>query len=468
MPTHRLRATIVGGIGFFFISLLLLFYFFAPTQLFASHSVVKFELHELEGVISDPELQWIVYLCALLYFAMLVIPQCRIYAHSSWILKGLVWIVCTILIGTVTYLMAYSTASQSTKALMLIAGAALGQGVAVLRMFPRRCDVLLRLLIVGILSILSGVSILGSHNTSGSEYHGQIRWSWPWDNPNIYGLLMGVGIMLALGGIVWDLIRQTRIPSQGRGSMFALRYVVVILCSVTAFLIGNALLRSYSRGAWLATLCGTFYLARRAVKELKFHTSNRIRYLCNHTALVIMVIVSLVVLEFWHFRQAASRPLRRAISVGNVNDFSWRNRIAAWQGALRITAEYPFLGAGWNNPEVLYEQYYLPIRLEDGNAIQMNDYLILGATLGIPALFCFVMYVWLGLFETDEITFLKDQLRCSSPESEDVNLREVNWLRVTCRAGALVLAIGFWFDGGLFKLPTAIMFWTLIEFGRKV
>lgn len=37
--------------------------------------------------------------------------------------------------------------------------------------------------------------------------------------------------------------------------------------------------------------------------------------------------------------------------------------------------------------------------------------------------------------------------------------------RVACRAGALVLIVAFWFDGGLFKLPTAALFWMLLELG---
>jgi hypothetical protein len=28
------------------------------------------------------------------------------------------------------------------------------------------------------------------------------------------------------------------------------------------------------------------------------------------------------------------------------------------------------------------------------------------------------------------------------------------------------LAVGFWFDGGLFKLATASLFWILLELGR--
>ena len=38
-------------------------------------------------------------------------------------------------------------------------------------------------------------------------------------------------------------------------------------------------------------------------------------------------------------------------------------------------------------------------------------------------------------------------------------------LSATCHAGAMVLLVGFWFDGGLFKLPTAATFWILLELG---
>jgi hypothetical protein len=41
----------------------------------------------------------------------------------------------------------------------------------------------------------------------------------------------------------------------------------------------------------------------------------------------------------------------------------------------------------------------------------------------------------------------------------------LEWLKTTCRAGAIVLAVGFWFDGGLFKLATASVFWILLELG---
>ncbi len=39
-------------------------------------------------------------------------------------------------------------------------------------------------------------------------------------------------------------------------------------------------------------------------------------------------------------------------------------------------------------------------------------------------------------------------------------------LRAACRAGALAMLVAFWFDGGLFKLATAAVFWILLELSQ--
>jgi len=79
---------------------------------------------------------------------------------------------------------------------------------------------------------------------------------------------------------------------------------------------------------------------------------------------------------------------------------------------------------------------------------------MLGATLGIPALFCFSMYIWLSL---------KGKAESRKQKAE---IQEAGWLRTVCHASAIVLLIGFWFDGGLFKLPTGATFWILLELGN--
>ena len=39
--------------------------------------------------------------------------------------------------------------------------------------------------------------------------------------------------------------------------------------------------------------------------------------------------------------------------------------------------------------------------------------------------------------------------------------------KTACRAGALMLLVAFWFDGGLFTLATASVFWILLELGNE-
>ena len=76
---------------------------------------------------------------------------------------------------------------------------------------------------------------------------------------------------------------------------------------------------------------------------------------------------------------------RRAVSVANANDFSWRNRVAAWEGALQMMSERSWFGFGWNQPERVYDQFYRPSWLPEVGAFQLNDYLTLGTSLGVAA-----------------------------------------------------------------------------------
>jgi O-antigen ligase len=188
-------------------------------------------------------------------------------------------------------------------------------------------------------------------------------------------------------------------------------------------------------------------------------------------------MVSLGVLGFWGFRQADGGMVRRAYSVANANDFSWRNRVAAWEGSLQMMAERPWFGFGWNQPERVYDQFYRSSAVPEGAAIQLNDYFILGTTLGIPALACFVLYVLLALTSHPrpaptplpsafpDSTFRTPHSALRTRLALDFGLWTLDYSAV-CRAAAVVLLVGFWFDGGLFKLATAAPFWILLELGR--
>ena len=122
--------------------------------------------------------------------------------------------------------------------------------------------------------------------------------------------------------------------------------------------------------------------------------------------------------------------------------------------------DHPF-GVGWNKAVGEYEKNYSPPE-DSAMAITMNSYLMLGTELGLPGLLCFVSYVALRL--------KSPKSKVQSPKSGngaalDIGHRTLDSTQVACRAGVLMLLVAFWFDGGLFTLATASVFWILLELG---
>ena len=453
------------------------------------------------------------------------------------------WLVGAMFISAVTYALNYSA---STQALTFLAGAVIGQGMAVWAGFQSRKQKaesgsgFVLLVVVLFVMFLAVASFWRSELAPGYEYHGQARWSGPWTNPNIYGLLMGAGMVLAVG----TAVRGWRIED-GRWK----KSLCVVLSSLAAILLARGLWHSYSRGAWVAAACGLAYLAgeginceirrlragnflrssrgdeahlseseigkqkaendrvsfllrgapqRRSgataarrllpgIRIFRFSGDSSISWFQKNWLPLSVVLFSVVVLGLSQFRQSDWLPARRVFSATNVNDFSWRNRVVAWEGALQMVADKPWFGFGWNQPERMYNYYYRPAKVEEAAAIQMNDYLTLGASVGLPALSCFAIYLWLTIFAGRARHFrrrpaMAGQAVRAAREQPDggaqgtdapyrhpasiLDLQSSAWLAATCRAGAIVLAIGFWFDGGLFKVATASTFWILLELGR--
>ncbi len=345
----------------------------------------------------------------------------------------------------------------------------------------------------------------------GMEFHyrGVRRWEGVWDNPNIYGLLMGVGLTLATG----LLVSSSRLQVSGCGgaargflSPFT-RHLSRALLFAAAGLCSFGLLKSYSRGAWLGTAVGIgvllwhwIHCGPSEMREGDASTvaanlagqplSPRVGWVSRLKAQLRLnwlpgsiLLLSLFVLVFWQFRDTESRLVRRVFSVGNVNDFSWRNRVAAWEGAGRMLRARPVVGFGWGQAEEAYREKYHAARLEETAAIQLNDYLMLGISAGVPALGGLVIYLALALraaargFRHRAPAPADHSVRGGSsgpqptfPQSGDggspVEAERGTILAAIAVAGASVLLVGFWFDGALFKLPTCAVFWVLLELAR--
>lgn len=288
------------------------------------------------------------------------------------------------------------------------------------------------------------------------KYRGVFRWSGPWDNPNLFGLLMGTGVVIAIGVLFFFMSNKLIRP--------VFKGLIICLFLILIMLMWRGLLYSLSRGAWVATGIGTFYLLAASDAKNSPETellissgafSNHLRRIIRaHRKYMLMEVIMILcvgIIIYWNMQQTHWHPAKRAMSLTNWNDFSWRNRLLACEGALQIMAERPCLGVGWNQTELIYDNFYMPGKIFECAAITMNDYFILGTIFGLPALFCFGFYIYGSMGNTPP-------KKSQSPEAHR--------LSIACRAGVIVLLVGFWFDGGLFKLETASTFWILLELGN--
>lgn len=471
----------IGAVTLFLVGLL-----FADEIWLTSPHWIGSILRQITAVFYDQKTQWIVYLCFAIYFAAIVMLQIELKTAHCAVRERrryapAMWLACAFCINAVLYATCYSL---SASALILIGGAVLGRGIALWVAFdtakqfpPCICRFPFLVLVLQII-LLAFAPFLKTNVDCVFEYRGIIRWVGPWDSPNIFGLLMGTGVVLSVGILYLSLlIFITKESEATRGTTTAKKYVQFALVTLFLFFIvimSYALLQSYSRGAWLSIVCGLSYLAYQEAFRKKRICRRRN---ANFTGLpcicgfdnwfrinwfpMSVLILAIGILIFWEVRHTDRLTPRRIVSIGNMNDFSWKNRVAAWEGTLQMMSEKPWFGFGWNQPEPLYEHYYLSPKLDESKAIEVNDYLMLGAALGIPSLFCFGVYFWLSL--TGKALSKK---RVIELREEEIGCwKSHDSLKTTCRAGAIVLLVGFWFDGGLFELPTASTFWILLELG---
>ena len=481
------------------------------------------------GFVNSREDQWLTATCVGVYFVSLTFYHCLLRNRITGGLgaggSGIAvarWSWPEVLLGlgigwaAARYAFNYQTSYPRMDFLTLLAGAAAGQAVAVTRLRragmgrPRSFhqEALPLLILTAALAAMFHPDMGESY-----QYRGHARWTGPCFDPNTFGVLMGAGIVLAGGGLVQSLRSKVQSRPSAEGGGQGLKSKVqslksnayrALLLAVAAGVMGVGLVKSYSRGAWVGAVVGVAWLAYQIGKAemLKGEASGGkteipgwvsvLRWAGRRWVTLAIICASGGLLGFWSCRLTERAVARRAVSVVNANDFSWNRRLVAYEGALRMLADKPWFGFGWNEPERVYGALYCPAKVDEGMAIRLNDYLMLGMTLGLPALLCFVMYVGLSLraspksnvqcpkFQAVNPQIMAQRLENSGQQSEDgrpgkelpapPTLDFRLWTldsAAVCRAGAIVLLVGFWFDGGLFRLAAGATFWILLELGRE-
>jgi len=369
-----------------------------------------------------------------------------------------------LLIAIATYFIGYTASQPTVDAITLLASVTLGRGARFL-LRPKAEGQRLkdagemqenipefriqnsefRIFLVGLVGLLALPSWWHLDMTN-NFYHGP-RWMGLWDNPNDYGLLMGAGLTLAIG----LLAGRKKSEIRGQRSEVGGQKLLSVILIIAAGMMGVDLLFSYSRGAWVGVAIGLLYLAN-AYKKLKWRF-----------VLPGIFIVAAVVWFFWNATPDTAPWFVKRLDLGRA---SAQHRVAAWKAGFEIMRDHPF-GVGWNKAEEIYGKQYSPP--EDGAAaIVTNDYLMLGTQLGLTGLVCFVAYVALCFRRNRPHLTLTLSPSAGSGEGTATSLvtRHLS-LQTACRAGALAMLVAFWFDGGLFKLATAAVFWILLELGAE-
>jgi O-Antigen ligase len=356
--------------------------------------------HEFETALLS--IQWILLVCIVIW--------CGSFISLTFNLNDLP-LISLFFISILAFFIGYAAIWPTTGAINLLVGMTLGRGV---RLFFIKWKAESGNFLIGLVVLLT-FSSWWHLNTSTNFYHVP-RWKGLWNNPNDYGMLMGMGLLLAIG-----------LLAQRQKEELKMKKLLPVALLVSAGMMAVGLVFSYSRGSWFGAAAGLIYLA-------KAHGKFKWRFV-----LPGILIVAAVFCFFWNATPDDASWYMKRMDFGRP---SAQHRVAAWKAGFEMMLDHPF-GVGWNKAVEIYVKDYSPPQ-NGAAAMITNDYLMLGTELGLPALLCFIAYIYLKFKQ-----------------------KAADSLQVACRAGALVLLVAFWFDGGLFTLATAAVFWILLELGTS-
>jgi len=444
----------------------------------ARSSYIQYLLESISNVVRAPRWQWIVVLCIACNVVLALRASFLMRRGKFWPVESReLWLAIFLLISLGMYAANYPVAVRSAQMLVLLFGILLGRLLAIW-VHTASHGRFLFFIMIFLLMLMSFMASLWHGVDKDFEYLGRSRWTGPWDDPNLYGMLMGIGGILS-AGLVILIISGRFSPTQAKFYFWpGLSFCVVAFLSTI-----NGLFHSYSRGAWLGTFVGFLYLALKmkdqfqradfpgeAVTERpeltikKFSVWWRLWFNKNRR-LSAVILISVSVLLFWHFYRIEWNPMRRVLSVANTTDFSWRNRIDAWAGALQMISDRPFLGTRWDNANDIYYGFYQNHKTDQSLVMELNDYLLIGSQLGLVALLCLVFYFWQSLRKINKMLDKMFTVKGAPSVGATFTTINIECLQIISSAGAIALLTEFCFDGGFFDVPTAMVFWILLELG---
>ncbi|MFH1857996.1 MAG: O-antigen ligase family protein, partial [Candidatus Omnitrophota bacterium] len=162
---------------------------------------------------------------------------------------------------------------------------------------------------------------------------------------------------------------------------------------------------TFSRGGYLAFFTGLFALAFFRGKRYFFLGILLVIFALMNPAILPQGIVYRLFSTFKNVEGVDKEALQRISSDiyegegGNlVLDGSAQGRLDVWKGGMRIIADHPFWGTGYDTFGTIVP-YYAP-ELHGRRLDAHNSYIIIAAEMGIPALLVFLWIVWVAIWKS--------------------------------------------------------------------
>lgn len=269
-----------------------------------------------------------------------------------------------------------------------------------------------------------------------------------WSDPNIFGALLSMSLLVWIG--LGAALAHQACREEFRRFQKVLAWSALIIAILVVSKLTFALIATSSRSA----IVGSFFGVLALCGLFKWHPS--LQGPGSRRILIgIVTLFPLIAAGSWFVQPAQVEAVTtRFAKPVKVGDASVGNRFHALHGAIRMIIDGRIEGYSWSSRVEIYAKEYKSPAIADAGAFSLNDFLQVTLACGILGLLCLLAMVSIALL------------------SPLPNPQEGSWKTVVlqwgCRAAILSGLVCAWFNRVLASPDTAVLFWVIFFVGMSM